>query len=76
MDPVISLSAILENLHLAERMEPGEDREDAIGNAIDGMRDLATWLERGGFAPDVRRAVALALPNYLEDIRDAARSNR
>lgn len=52
MDPNATLRALLEALDAcAKDSETLDDRE----NAVDLARNLADWLEKGGFAPDVHR---------------------
>lgn len=73
MDPTATLADILRNLDNARGMDAGEDRDDIIGNALDSMRHLADWLERGGFPPDARRATERGMPEWLETVREAGR---
>jgi hypothetical protein len=53
MDPTECLAEILLAL-----------REDRKGDAIQGMENLAGWLQRGGFSPDVDDALKRQLMRY------------
>ena len=59
MDPRATLIRILEAILEAACIEPESEitkcaHAAAAGEAVDALRDLADWMEAGGFAPDVR----------------------
>lgn len=58
MDPTACLRDTLAALIVA-RSTPRAETEVTLAaqTAIDGLRNLADWLERGGFAPDVERVL-------------------
>lgn len=61
MDPTAALALILEGL------EPCEDKDWAPGETVEALRNLADWLERGGFRPDLYRAIDDAGCGAIDD---------
>lgn len=57
MDPTIALRDALRSLR----------SEESRLAAIDRLRDLAEWLQKGGFLPDVPRAIPDELVDDLFD---------
>jgi hypothetical protein len=59
MDPNALLLHILEALEaVSDEETPGWDKSAATVSAVCGLRDLAGWLSRRGFAPTVERIKA------------------
>jgi hypothetical protein len=54
MDPNATFEAILTNLIDAEHGDP-QDRQGYKADAIESLRALTEWLEKGGSLPDVHK---------------------
>lgn len=52
MDPNESLFSAVDSLQTASVFQPNEaGYKDNVADAIEALRSLADWLERGGFVP-------------------------
>ena len=56
MDPNATLKMILDNLGDMDDSEMSRIFGESLRlDTIEGLRDLAYWLEKGGFAPDPKK---------------------
>jgi hypothetical protein len=55
MDPTRCLQTLLSDLSILSYAHSNQEKENIVDreDAIDGLRQLADWLERGGFPPRV-----------------------
>lgn len=64
MDPEAALQNVLEALHEAGRCKEEDDQAYWRDIAKDSLEALRTWLERGGYTPDVGAVVS----SFYEDV--------